>query len=170
LISSNIKLPNDVNSGIVPNDGKIRLSWNNESVQKVTDVVNLTFVVKANTKISEALSMSEFASQAYNEDLESIDIAIRSNKKDSQSFELMQNTPNPFAETTEISFIIPQSSKVSLTVYDVKGRSVIKHSENYESGKNTISINRRDLGISGVYYYTLEAGSNFATKKMVIID
>ncbi len=170
LISSKINLPNDVNSGIVPNNGKIRLSWNNESVQKVTDVVNLTFVVKANSKISEALSMSDFVSQAYSEDLESIDIAIRSNNKEGQSFELMQNTPNPFAETTEISFIIPQTSKVSLTIYDVKGRSVIKHAEKYEAGKNTISINRRDIGTSGVYYYTLEAGNNFATKKMVIID
>jgi hypothetical protein len=146
------------------------MSWNIESAQKISDVIHLTFVAKTNTRLSEILSIGDFSSQAYSTYLEGIDLELRSKTKGEIEFELFQNTPNPFAEVTEVKFILPQASSAKLTVFDVKGRAVVQVTDTYEQGTNSIYINRRDLGATGVYYYTIEAGSHIATKKMVIID
>ncbi|HMP30073.1 MAG TPA: T9SS type A sorting domain-containing protein, partial [Saprospiraceae bacterium] len=86
------------------------------------------------------------------------------------TFELMQNTPNPFAEITEVKFSLPEAATIKLTVFDLQGRTLVQVTDNFDRGTNSIFIDRKDLGTSGVYYYKIESGSHTATKKMVIID
>lgn len=50
------------------------------------------------------------------------------------SFELYQNYPNPFNPMTTINFDLPNSGWVSLTVFDVKGREVIKLLDDHRFG------------------------------------
>jgi hypothetical protein len=170
LIKSDVQLPQLDNSGLIFSDGTLKMSWNIENAQKISDVIHLTFIAKTNTRLSEILSIGDFSSQAYSTGLEGIDLELRSKIKGEIEFELFQNTPNPFAEVTEVKFILPQASSAKLTVFDVKGRALVQVTDTYEQGTNSIYINRRDLGATGVYYYTIEAGSHIATKKMVIID
>jgi len=85
------------------------------------------------------------------------------------SFELLQNYPNPFNPSTEISFSIPQSGVVSLKVFDVLGREVatLVNGEQ-ESGTHIVQWDAKDMA-SGVYLYTLRAGSYTQTRKMMLI-
>lgn len=76
------------------------------------------------------------------------------------SFVLNQNSPNPFQELTYISYVLSGENKVSLKVYDLKGREIAtlvdgiasagKHNVNWD-GTNTQG---QRLG-NGIYIYTL---------------
>jgi len=84
-------------------------------------------------------------------------------------FSLSQNYPNPFNPFTKIRFSIPQSENVTLKIYDVIGNRVATIvDEMKSSGDYNIIFNAEEFS-SGVYYYSLEAGSYVATKKMTLL-
>ncbi|HOV24029.1 MAG TPA: SMP-30/gluconolactonase/LRE family protein [Candidatus Marinimicrobia bacterium] len=94
------------------------------------------------------------------------------NKEDSSlpnSFGLSQNYPNPFNPTTKITYSIPITSNVMITVYDVSGKEVVTI-ENCQkkAGTYTLLFNAEKLA-SGVYYYNLTANEFSSTKKFVIL-
>jgi hypothetical protein len=102
-----------------------------------------------------------------NEDLTSAELP--------QDYALQQNYPNPFNPSTNISFELPQSSQVTLSVYDVNGRLVAEllNSEFYAGGWHEISFDASNLA-SGVYLYNLRAvsagGRSFTqTRSMTLI-
>jgi GH35 family endo-1,4-beta-xylanase len=85
------------------------------------------------------------------------------------TFELKQNYPNPFNPTTNISYSIPKTSKVSLKIYDVLGREVRTLVNTVQApGQYSVSFNARDFS-SGVYFYQINAGNFIATKKLMLI-
>lgn len=84
-------------------------------------------------------------------------------------FELFQNYPNPFNPATQINFQIPENSNVMLDIYDAGGklvRTVVN--EIYEAGYHSVNINAAEFS-SGIYFYTLTAGSFTTTKRMMLI-
>lgn len=94
------------------------------------------------------------------------------NKEDSslpKSFELSQNYPNPFNPTTKITYSIPVTSNVMITVYDVSGKEVVTIEDcQKKAGTYTLLFNAEKLA-SGVYYYNLTANEFSSTKKFVIL-
>ncbi len=85
------------------------------------------------------------------------------------SFALKQNFPNPFNPSTTISFNVPQSSFVSLKVYDMLGQEVTTLvNERLAAGSKSISFNASGLA-SGVYVYRLVAGGFTQTRKMTLV-
>ncbi|GEM_PF-3938658 len=86
-----------------------------------------------------------------------------------ERFELLQNSPNPFNSITRITFSIPKDEFVELKIFDVLGREVkCVINEFRNRGYHTIELNADDLS-SGVYIYSLKAGSNFASRRFVLI-
>lgn len=84
-------------------------------------------------------------------------------------FYLSQNYPNPFNPSTIISYSIPKTSLVKLTVYDLLGKEVMNLiNGNKPAGNYTVEFNANDL-TSGVYYYRLEAENFISTKKMLLL-
>jgi hypothetical protein len=88
--------------------------------------------------------------------------------------ELMQNRPNPFNPSTTIAFTIPVRSNVELAVYDVEGRRVrTLINGTLAGGSKQVTWDGRDtrgaMASSGVYFYTLRAGRESITKKMVLL-
>ncbi len=85
------------------------------------------------------------------------------------SFELVQNFPNPFNPTTIISYQLPANTLVTLKVYDVLGRFVNTLVEDRQTaGTHSVTFNASNLS-SGVYFYRLTAGSNVQTKKLMLL-
>lgn len=80
---------------------------------------------------------------------------------------LNQNVPNPFAESTLISFNIPEQTKLAqLQITTLDGKPV-KTVRLNQTGAGTIRVYGVDLG-SGLYMYSLIAdGKVLETKKMV---
>jgi len=88
-------------------------------------------------------------------------------------FALEQNYPNPFNPTTVVSYHIPvisnQSSVVSVKVYDLLGREVaVLIDEVKPAGRHSVSWDAGDQP-SGVYFYTIQAGNNRETKRMMLV-
>jgi len=84
-------------------------------------------------------------------------------------FELSQNYPNPFNPGTTIKFSIPQSSNVSLKIFNTLGQEVSTLiNQNMESGVHTINFDASQLN-SGIYFYRLDAGSYSEVKKMTLL-
>ena len=85
------------------------------------------------------------------------------------SFELAQNYPNPFNPSTVISYSLPENEFVTLKVYDVLGNEVASLvNEQKTAGKYSVNFDASDLG-SGVYFYTLKAGANMQSRKMILV-
>jgi hypothetical protein len=88
--------------------------------------------------------------------------------------QLLQNSPNPFNPSTTIKFYIPNTSDVSIKIYDIMGREVVTlinqqttagYHNVYWNGKNS----RGENVASGVYLYRLTAGNFSETKKMNLL-
>lgn len=85
------------------------------------------------------------------------------------SFRLQQNYPNPFNPGTKISYSIPEISFVTLKVYDVLGKGIATLvNEEKAIGNYDIDFNASVLP-SGIYFYSLTAGTYTETKKMILI-
>ncbi len=84
-------------------------------------------------------------------------------------FELTQNYPNPFNPSTTISFSIPQSGNVKLSVYNLLGQEVQNLVNGFvEAGNHTINFNAKNIN-SGIYLYKIEANGFTQTRKMTLI-
>jgi len=90
-----------------------------------------------------------------------------------KDFKLFPNFPNPFNNSTTITYQISKSSFVNLTIYNLSGQKVaILVNENNAAGKYRVSWNGNDeqgnnLG-SGVYLYVLKV-NNFSTIKKMLL-
>jgi hypothetical protein len=85
------------------------------------------------------------------------------------NFNLQQNYPNPFNPSTNIQFALPQSSFVTLEVYNALGeRLVVLVSQELSSGTYNYDWNASNL-TSGVYFYRLQAADFVETKKMMLL-
>lgn len=90
-------------------------------------------------------------------------------------FVLSQNYPNPFNPSTRVEYILPVSSRVVITVYNVLGRKLAQYlNEDISAGVHHHTLNLEELP-SGVYFYKLTAdpvdGSKgfSAIKKMTLL-
>jgi hypothetical protein len=86
-----------------------------------------------------------------------------------KKFNLSQNYPNPFNPATKISFELPHSSKVKLSVYDITGKLASELvNEQRAAGYYTVEFNGNNLA-SGMYFYRIETEDFSATKKMILV-
>lgn len=94
---------------------------------------------------------------------------VQSSGEIPSSYSLSQNYPNPFNPVTNISFSVPVSGLVSLTVFDITGRNISTPvSSSLSAGSYTVDIDASLLP-SGTYFYKFTAGSFTETKKMILI-
>lgn len=84
-------------------------------------------------------------------------------------FTLHQNYPNPFNPVTKIKFDIPKSSNVSLKIYDVSGREVLKITDAYMNAGTYSYLWNASGFASGIYFYKLESGEYSEVKKMILV-
>jgi hypothetical protein len=84
-------------------------------------------------------------------------------------YELSQNYPNPFNPTAVINYQIPEAGHVTLGVYDMLGKQVLRLvDEEKTAGAYQVSFNASHLA-SGVYLYRIECNDFRSVKKMTLI-
>lgn len=91
-----------------------------------------------------------------------------------ENFQIGQNFPNPFNNSTHIHYSLPKSVYVKLKIFNLIGQEVVTLvAENQEPGYYSIKWNGRnsqehDLP-SGIYFYFLQAGPFQCTQKCVLM-
>jgi predicted esterase len=85
------------------------------------------------------------------------------------NFELHQNYPNPFNPTTTISYELPKSSFVKLSIYNINGRLVATLvNEKKNAGYYSVEWNVEKVS-SGIYFYQINAGDFTSTGKCLLL-
>ncbi len=86
------------------------------------------------------------------------------------SFALMQNYPNPFNPVSAIRFALPKTEVVTLKIYNSTGQLIqtLINNETVSAGIREVKFSGTNLA-SGIYFYTIQAGSFTDTKKMMLI-
>lgn len=85
------------------------------------------------------------------------------------SYSLMQNYPNPFNPSTRIGFGLPSAGHVTLTIYDLLGRQVVRIVDRYMTpGYHYVEFDGSGMA-SGVYFYRLKAGEFENIRRMMIL-
>jgi len=85
-------------------------------------------------------------------------------------FVLNQNYPNPFNPATRLSFSLPRSSKVTLTVHNLLGQvvAILLDEVSYSSGSHDVQFDAANLP-NGIYFYKIAAGNFKEVKKMTLL-
>ncbi|MFA4862127.1 MAG: T9SS type A sorting domain-containing protein [Bacteroidales bacterium] len=82
---------------------------------------------------------------------------------------LLQNFPNPFMDKATIRYNLIEKGFISLKVYTMTGREVTTLvNEIQETGLHQAVFNATGLE-SGVYYYRLQAGGLYETRRLVLL-
>ena len=100
-------------------------------------------------------------------------LGVESSVKPDHYF-LLRSYPNPFNPSTTITYELPERSDVSLTVYDITGRTVTTlvnqamQPGHYEAGWNGTDESGRQVA-TGMYFARLEAGEYSSVVKMIYL-
>lgn len=90
------------------------------------------------------------------------------------NFLLKQNYPNPFNPDTNISFVLEESGKIEIDIFNSKGQKVrLLVDGRYSAGEHTVNWNgksdqQKELP-SGIYYYRMNSHTQFINKKMILL-
>ncbi|MEE9373490.1 MAG: cohesin domain-containing protein [Saprospiraceae bacterium] len=161
-----------------PNDGLLLSSWNDHQgiITKGENLFILEFKAKRSGRLSDILKLdhSILNTEMYSDDLSTISLGLNFIPGESMSYgehTLFQNSPNPFSEYTEISFILPSEGKGSLKLFDINGKLLKEYNDHFSEGINRIIISKRELAISsGVVIYSFESVDFSDTKEMIIVE
>ncbi|MBZ0199337.1 MAG: T9SS type A sorting domain-containing protein [Ignavibacteriaceae bacterium] len=84
-------------------------------------------------------------------------------------YALEQNYPNPFNPITHINYSVPEAGNVTIKVFNILGKEVATIVNGFtEAGKHKVEFSGSEFG-SGIYFYTIHAGSFSKTLKMMLI-
>jgi photosystem II stability/assembly factor-like uncharacterized protein len=84
-------------------------------------------------------------------------------------FNLSQNFPNPFNNSTVIRYQIPKNEFITLKIFDVLGNEVKTLTEgNKVAGYYSVTFSA-DFLSSGIYFYKLTSGEYSSTKKLILL-
>lgn len=143
------------------------LTWVTTPTPGVTNLTHFDFM--QNNSIVYGYAVSSNGNVIKLADTLNMFTGVNGNNNAPVSYELKQNYPNPFNPSTVISYSLPKSGAVKLSVFDALGREMevlengVKQAGNYEVTLNGTKYN------SGVYFYKLTADGFTETKKMILI-
>lgn len=84
-----------------------------------------------------------------------------------KSIEKLSAFPNPFSNSTKITFTSNNSSQVIFTVKNVLGKTVFTQNIKTVNGKNSVPFSKGNLS-TGIYIYTLQNKNQITSKRLVI--
>lgn len=168
-------------TGVNLNEVKIELSTNNGTdwttlEESAPNTGTYSWTVAAQDSSDQCLIRITNVENGYvfdvSDDVFTIDIVSGMNETQNQlptEFGLYQNYPNPFNPATSIKYAVPQTSLVTIKVYDLTGQEVVSLvNEVKEAGIYDLEFDAQNLA-SGIYLYRMIAGNFIAVKKLNVL-
>ncbi|MFK7925207.1 MAG: cohesin domain-containing protein [Bacteroidia bacterium] len=169
-------------------EGHLTASWNDPNAQAIslndgTEVFELRFQVVGELNTQTALAINSFLtkSEAYNANLDMLNIVSSPatitlgsttavDPTENNGFGLYQNVPNPFGQSTDIIFELPESNLVTIEIYNNVGQIIRTYEGRYPQGKSQIrwdGANETGMKVSaGIYYARMKSSSFNGTIQM----
>ena len=101
-------------------------------------------------------------------------LSILVNNQIPYTYHLFQNYPNPFNPVTKIRYDLPKDALVSITIYDIMGRSIrslvkSRQTAGYRSIQWNATNNLGQPVSAGIYIYMIQAGEFMEARKLVLL-
>jgi len=84
-------------------------------------------------------------------------------------FVLYQNEPNPFKESTEIKFYLPEKQEITLSFYGTNGVKIYSIIDVLDEGLHSYKLSADQFEAANVVYYKLSSELYNDSKKMIIV-
>ncbi len=155
-------------------DGYFHLSWIEQPGVELTgetELFSLLVRAKSDIETSDLFTLMEagLAPQAY-DNLEVQNVVIDAvTESDSEVLTLSQNVPNPWNNSTEIYYQLPEDSRVVFNLYNVNGKLIRTSEFDAPKGSNTIFLDKGDMPSGGIYFYEVITANASLKQKMMYI-
>ena len=172
-------------------EGKLTMLWVTDNLQGITladgsVVFGLKFKIIGTSGNNAAIEINSAYTNsiAYNSSLEELDVLtdngvveisdIISGIEDNSSKIHFNCNPNPFSDNTEITFLLPGTEKVDITIYDMIGKVIQTYVNTYCMGIHKIIWDGKDNTgnriPSGSYFIRLKVGNSQTTQKLIYLN
>ncbi|MBK8983290.1 MAG: T9SS type A sorting domain-containing protein [Ignavibacteria bacterium] len=85
-----------------------------------------------------------------------------------ESYFNTKNNPNPFKNSTTITYILPNPTNVNITVYDRLGKEVVNLlSQDQSAGEHSVEFISEDYP-NGIYFYRIKTPEKTEVRKMLL--
>ncbi len=156
-------------------ENTVRIAYHNLSTDELRAGDILFYLSTDNADLAYntiAVNEVNLYPELYNADLEVFELSIKGREsiaKDSP-FVLHQNNPNPFQQSTIITWDMPNTEVIELEIRDNSGRVVLNKSITSHKGENVLEIDASTLSSTGIYFYTIKSTYGSSTKKMIFMN
>jgi len=157
---------------VADNGDALSFSWAELETNDIANDEPLFYIVvdakdaNADLILSSAITRLE----AYTEtEVMNVSLTNRTDTSQDLNVSLLQNRPNPWSNSTEIVFYLPESTATTIKVYDIRGSLLYKKTAHYNDGMNYHTIRNTDLNATGVLTYELTTDKQTIRKKMLLI-
>ena len=83
-----------------------------------------------------------------------------------KQFEVFQNVPNPFSQSTRIGFYSPVRDNIDFKIYNILGELIHEESRLVTPGEHFFRFDGSEL-LPGSYLYLVTSGSSSLTRKLI---
>jgi len=161
-------LNDKVNTGVLVKN-KVKESGH----QAETSILELEIIPQKDGLLSDFITILDkpIHTEGYDKvgNVMPLQLLFRKAPEEAGTLELYQNRPNPFLETTDISYFLPKAGPVTLTLTDEAGKILKVLKNNGEKGFNAFTISGNEV-TKGLIYYKLETDFGVQTKKMLHLN
>ena len=135
--------------------------WRNESV-------SLNTYVGQNSVLARFKGTSAYGNNLYVDNVNINGLSPSTGVIQSEMTSSINIYPNPITSKADIGFTLGKDEDVSIVMYNLLGETVFSNSlGEMNQGSHTIKLDAQNLN-AGIYFITLNAGTNKITKKVVI--
>ncbi|MEP5049848.1 MAG: T9SS type A sorting domain-containing protein, partial [Balneola sp.] len=119
--------------------------------------------------VVKAFDLSGNVSDASNESSTTITTDIFDETETPEQYFIEQNYPNPFNPSTNITYKVPETANVTITLYDMLGRKLSTLvNERKTAGSYQITLDMSSYS-SGIYLYRMQSGTFIKTRRLTLI-
>ncbi len=150
---------------------------NIDYLRGLTNIATVSFKVISQfsneTILVDNQNLIEYGGATFIE-LDANEVDLTSDVNEVSFVESLSNYPNPFNPTTTISFTLPKSEEVEITIYNIKGQRVKELIKGQlKAGINNVIWDGKNenglMSSSGVYLYRIKTDSNNIVRKMSLM-
>ena len=168
----------DENFGLdMADEGVVTTSWSRATPVNVSEgdeLFTIAFRAKSSGTLNGKVWIGSKQTRAESYDVEGniseVELVFENTvTAETAEFALMQNTPNPFDQSTIIAFTLPEAASTNVTIYDLTGKVIYSRDVDAVAGYNELTVDASELQASGVMYYNVKTDNFSATRKMIMI-